>query len=37
MYNQWRIHRFFGHIVTCKTSDLREAVMHTVTVTLTPY
>ena len=34
---QRRIQRFFGHIVTCKTSDLREAVTHTVTVTVTPY
>ena len=28
---------FFGHIVTCKTSNLREAVTHRVTVTVTPY
>ena len=28
---------FFGYIVTCKTSDLREAITQTVTVTVTPY
>ena len=27
---QWRIQRFFGHTVTCKTSGLREAATHIV-------
>ena len=27
---QWHIHRFYGHTVTCKISDLREAITHAV-------